>query len=234
MSQGFKDFRARSPRGDRTAYPRSLRVPVGERRPIAVDTTYKTGWGVVVGAATPGASANNVSAYPLEPHPAVHVDVPRRPSTPEPSHFVYPPPSPRYEEAPHRPLIPRPAPGEGPLPMASSSGRGRIFEAAPYSVEKYLALRCPNGHQYFDAKRYQRLKEYDPKDLANVNVVSPQGGFDTRWRHMGGRMAAKSACLIDSSLSYEMPYVRCREEVPWARRLRTIVWLFVQTDEVAI
>ena len=46
-------------------------------------------------------------------------------------------------------------------------------------------------------------------------------------------MAAKSACLIDTSLTFDSPYVRTLEEVPYARRLRFVVWAYVKPEIVA-
>ena len=75
--------------------------------------------------------------------------------------------------------------------------------------------------------------EYDPQDLPPSDKFDYRAAvaiWDMRWRHQGGRMAAKSACLFDTSLGVDQPYVRNREEVPYARRGRGVIWPFLKPE----
>ena len=80
--------------------------------------------------------------------------------------------------------------------MAASGSRNRVFKEAPYPVERYFDLTDANEKPYHDGRRFNVIFGYDPAQLpAKFQYGTAQSCFDELWRHMGGRMAAKSAGL---------------------------------------
>ena len=140
-----------------------------------------------------------------------------------------------------------------PLPPLTSSPmtpRRRVFEEAPYPVQRYIDLKHderlrPNLFrsnndgdddavtqvQYLDAARFEVIQQYDSANLPReFNYASAAGCFDERFQHVGGRMGAKSSNLILCRFTMDMPQVRAREEIMYVRRLRSVLWPFLVDD----
>ena len=110
----------------------------------------------------------------------------------------------------------QPTYGEGVPASHNMIRRDRLYEAAPYALDKYIALTDAVGGIYTDARRLQAIRQYEPQYMhPDFTYRTATWVWDEIWKHQGGRMAGTSACLIDASVPYDSPYVRNLEEVPF-------------------
>ena len=111
--------------------------------------------------------------------------------------------------------------------VAASGSPNRLFEEAPYPVERYLDLTDANDKPYLDGRQFKVIFGYDPAQLPeNFQYGTAQSCVEERWRQMGGRMATKSAGLTFAEYGLDMPYTRCMEEIPWLRRAWDLVFQY--------
>ena len=74
--------------------------------------------------------------------------------------------------------------------MEASGSRNRVFEEAPYPVQRYFDLTDANDKPYLDRRRFNVIFGYDLAQLpAKFQYGTIQSCFDELWGHMGGRIA---------------------------------------------
>jgi len=107
----------------------------------------------------------------------------------------------------------------------AASRPDRVFERGPpYNVTKYINLKQSHtGRPYLDSQRYAVLLSYRdhpnlPRGFAYTDVDKT---WAARWRHTGGRIAPAPDSITDGP--FDSPYIRCHEEVPYVKALKSHV-----------
>ena len=111
------------------------------------------------------------------------------------------------------------------MPRGGRSRRHVYEDGPPYNVDQYANLKYPHAsvESYLDCERYAKLRRYGERGVVpgtyryvNANVI-----WGRRWLHFGGRMAGDPDTITDGP--FDMPYIRCYEEVPYMRNLQRLV-----------